>query len=72
MNEILLTILEPDLPSEGLLSVGSAVTSISPVGVERYEDAAYLIAEQVTSETLRDDFIYTPADAADEAWPRMD
>ena len=63
--------LEPDLPSEGLLSVGSAVTSISPVGVERYEDAAYSIAEQVMSESQRDELIAcTPIDSTDEACAR--
>lgn len=65
------TALEPDLPSEGLLSVGSAVTSISPVGVERYEDAAYLISEQVMSESQRETFIpCSPADSTDEVCAR--
>lgn len=39
--------LEPDNEVEGLLSVGASTTSVSAYGVELYEDAAYLIAEQV-------------------------
>jgi hypothetical protein len=42
--------LEPDLAVDGLLSIGSATTSVSAWGVERYEDAAYLLAEQVMAD----------------------
>ena len=40
------TSLEPDTSIDGLLSVGASQTSLSALGVERYEDAAYLLAEQ--------------------------
>ncbi len=40
--------IEPDLPSDGLISIGSARTTISPLGVEKYESAAYAIAQQMT------------------------
>jgi hypothetical protein len=63
---LLPSILEPDIPTEGLFSVGAAITAISPVGVERYEDAAYMISEQVMSESVREDIIYcTPLNNAD-------
>ena len=38
--------LEPDSSYEGFLVVGGAKSSISALGVERYESAAYEIAEQ--------------------------
>lgn len=44
---VLPTALEPDLRDAGLQSVGASSTSLSPRGVEQYEDAAFLIAEQV-------------------------
>lgn len=44
---VLPTSLEPDAEVAGLLSVGAATNSVSAYGVELYEDAAYLIAEQV-------------------------
>jgi len=45
--------LEPDTAIEGLVAVGAAVTSISPVGVEQYEEAAYTLAEQVLADPDR-------------------
>jgi hypothetical protein len=39
--------LEPDLTTEGLYAIGSSVTSISPIGVERYEQSAFNLAEQI-------------------------
>jgi hypothetical protein len=45
------TSLEPDSEIVGLLSVGAAVNSVSAYGVELYESAAYLIAEQVTEDS---------------------
>lgn len=42
--------LEPDDEVEGLLSVGAGTNSLSSYGVELYEEAAYLIAEQVTED----------------------
>lgn len=38
--------LEPDVPADGLLTVGASVTTISPRGVELYEDAARSLAVQ--------------------------
>jgi hypothetical protein len=40
------TRLEPDTRIDGLPSVGATVMSLSAWGVERYEDAAFLLAEQ--------------------------
>lgn len=45
--------LEPDVREEGFQSVGASSTSISPRGVEQYEDAAYDVAEQVVGWTDR-------------------
>lgn len=42
--------LEPDESVNGLLTVGSSVTSISPVGVEEYEAAAFELAEQALAD----------------------
>ena len=39
--------LEPDVASEGFVAVGASLSSISPLGVERYESAAFDIAKQV-------------------------
>lgn len=47
------TNLEPDTAIDGLYAVGAAVTAISPVGVERYEAAAYTLAEQVVADPAR-------------------
>ena len=38
--------LEPDSRIDGLPSIGATVMSVSAWGVERYEDAAFLLAEQ--------------------------
>ena len=43
---VLPTSIEPDVSLNGLQVVGSSLTSVSAWGSERYEDAAYLIAEQ--------------------------
>lgn len=63
------TSLEPDEESAGLRSVGAAVTSISPRGVEQYEAAAFLVAEQVMAEgALRDAWVpCEPVSTADDA-----
>jgi hypothetical protein len=45
--------LEPDTAIDGLVAVGAAATSISPVGVEQYEEAAYTLAEQVLADPDR-------------------
>lgn len=47
------TALEPDTEAAGLLSVGAAVTSLSALGVERYEAAALSLAEQVVADPAR-------------------
>ena len=45
--------LEPDVETEGFKSLGAGISSISPVGVERYESASYAIAEQIVAEPER-------------------
>ncbi|MCB9777632.1 MAG: DUF1592 domain-containing protein [Alphaproteobacteria bacterium] len=45
--------LEPDTTVDGLLSVGASVASVSSLGVQRYEDAAFLLAEQVVGDPAR-------------------
>lgn len=50
---VLPTSLEPDQAVDGLLSVGAATTSVSAWGVEKYEDAAFLVAEQVFEDVGR-------------------
>ena len=40
------TSLEPDESIDGLRAIGASSTTISPRGVEQYEDAAYSLAEQ--------------------------
>jgi len=47
------TNLEPDRPSDGLLAIGAARTTISARGVEQYESAAYAIASQVVASDMR-------------------
>jgi hypothetical protein len=47
---VLPTSLEPDLDVAGSYSVGAGQAAMSPLGVERYEDAAYLVAEQVVAD----------------------
>lgn len=50
---VLPTSLEPDLVVDGLLAVGAGQVAISPLGVEQYESAAYLLAEQVVADPER-------------------
>ncbi len=58
------TRLEPDARVDGLPSVGATVMSVSQWGVERYEDAAFLLAEQA----LEDDrMLPCEATAVDDA-----
>lgn len=45
--------LEPDTAIDGLYSVGAAATTLSAVGVELYEDAAFELAEQVMADPDR-------------------
>ena len=50
--------LEPDERIEGLFAVGSATSAISSYGVEKYEAAAYDVAEQVLADPLlRDEWV---------------
>ncbi len=42
--------LEPDTTLEGLASLGATISSTSPLGVERYEDGARQLADQVFAE----------------------
>jgi hypothetical protein len=58
------TNLEPDLPAEGSVVLGASTHAISPVGVERYEGAAYAIAEQVMAEGDVRDVLVTCAPSA--------
>ena len=48
-GEIVVPALEPDDEVDRLFAVGAAVSSLSPLGVERYEDAAFSIAAQVVA-----------------------
>ncbi len=45
--------LEPDTRVSGLYAVGASVTSISALGVERYESAAFDVAAQVLADPAR-------------------
>jgi hypothetical protein len=58
--------LEPDVNLEGFFAIGAAVTSISPRGVEQYEEAAFAIAEQITEPGFSD-FACDPSDSTDPA-----
>lgn len=61
---VLPTRLEPDEVKEGLLAVGATQQAVSPFGVERYEDAAFLVAEQVMADAaLRERVV--PCDPAE-------
>lgn len=63
---VLPTAIEPDLVVDGLLSVGAGQAAISPLGVEQYEEAAYLVAGQVTSDpALRGVVPCSPSDTVD-------
>jgi hypothetical protein len=57
------TDLEPDTAINGLVAVGNSRTTISPTGVEKYETAAYDVAQQAMSTpALRDAIVRcTPA-----------
>ena len=59
--------LEPDEEVDLLLAVGSSVTSVSPRGVEQYENAAFLVAGQVAPGLLDCDSL---SSACVEPWLR--
>lgn len=46
------SVLEPDSRASGLIAIGSGEATVSARGVEQYEDAAYLVAEQVVGRDL--------------------
>ncbi|MEE2830567.1 MAG: DUF1592 domain-containing protein [Myxococcota bacterium] len=46
--------LEPDDRLRGFLNVGASSASVSPRGVERFEQAAYILAEQAMEPGLRE------------------
>jgi hypothetical protein len=58
---------EPDLEIDGMARVGASVVSISPRGVERYEAAAMVVAEQAVSPERRGWMPCTPSADADPA-----
>lgn len=49
--------LEPDVEIDGFFSIGASHVSLSPRGVEQYEEASYLIADQVLAPAWRDEFV---------------
>jgi hypothetical protein len=55
--------LEPDAEEQGFASVGASVVAVSAIGVERYEDAATLLADRALLEGLT--LTCSPADASD-------
>ena len=61
--------LDPDVTVDGLQAIGASKITISPRGVELYEDAAYDIAEQAMER--REAFVpCTPSSTVDEACAR--
>ena len=56
---------EPDLRIEGLRAVGSGAASVTPAGLEQYEEIARGIAGQVTDPAHRQRLIGCAPDAAD-------
>jgi len=66
------TALEPDTSLAGFVSIGSAQSSISPRGVEQYEDAAFKIAAQALATASKREALIPckPAGPADAACAR--
>lgn len=58
--------LEPDVASNGLISIGLAQSTISGYGVEKYEDAAFKIAEQALDNASYHEAIVTCSPASPE------
>ncbi len=46
------TALEPDVPVDGMVSIGAAVAGLSARGVEQYEDAAWDVAAQLVDPSV--------------------
>jgi hypothetical protein len=65
--------LEPDAPVEGMLAIGAARTTVSPLGAERIEAASYDIAAQaMTDSAARDQLMpCLPVDARDDDCARQ-
>jgi hypothetical protein len=61
------TSIEPDSSLDGFVQIGASASSISPHGVEKYEQAAFAIAKQVVSDEARKEAVLpcTPASATD-------
>ncbi len=61
------TAIEPDAPLGGFVTLGSSVSTISSRGVEKYEKAAFAIAQQVITDPARKAAVLpcTPAGASD-------
>ncbi|NCG18728.1 MAG: DUF1592 domain-containing protein [Rhodobacterales bacterium] len=64
--------LEPDIVEDRLISIGASISAISPLGVERYEDAAFLMTDQVFEPgPIRDALVLcAPTDIVDDACAR--
>ena len=58
--------IEPDLETAGFLQIGAAAATISPRGVEKYEDATYEITGQFVDQQFRDEFECTPVGSRDD------
>lgn len=61
------TSIEPDSAIGGFVAIGASVSSISPLGVEKYEQAAFAIAKQVVADPAAKAAVLpcTPSGAAD-------
>lgn len=55
--------LEPDVELDGFVSEGAGVAALSPYGVEQYDTAAYLVAQQLLAPERRGALPCEPADA---------
>ena len=62
------TSIEPDVSSAGFIAIGSALASTSRRGVEQYEDAAFVLAEQIVPEGPVRDHVMScqPGDIVDD------
>ena len=69
---VIATALEPDEAVDGLLTVGASVVTISSLGVERYETAAFTVADQVMSDAEKRATLVpcAPAASVDETCAR--
>ncbi len=59
--------LEPDVSADGLQAIGAALTTISPRGVEQYEDAAFDLVNQALNENRSELIDCEPERSVDEA-----